>query len=49
MYYNEAKTILMCAASRGDVSKVKQVARSIDQHSFIIIVNAREVMGLGFK
>ena len=49
MYYNESKTILMCAASRGDVAKVKQVARSIDQHSFIIIVNAREVMGLGFK
>lgn len=49
MYTNENKLILMCAASRGDVSRVKQVARKIDPKSFIIIVNAREVVGLGFK
>lgn len=49
MYTNENKLILMCAASRGDVSRVKQVARKIDPKSFIIIANAREVVGLGFK
>lgn len=49
MYTNEHKTILMCAASRGDVSRVKQTARKIDPKSFIIIANAREVVGLGFK
>lgn len=49
MYTNENKLILMCAASRGDVARVKQVARKIDPRSFIIIVNAREVVGLGFK
>lgn len=49
MYTNEHKTILMCAASRGDVSRVKQVAKKIDPKSFIIIANAREVVGLGFK
>lgn len=49
MYTNEHKTILMCAASRGDVSRVKQVAKKIDPSSFIIIANAREVVGLGFK
>lgn len=49
MYTNEHKTILMCAASRGDVSKVKQVAKKVDSDSFIIIANAREVVGLGFK
>lgn len=49
MYTNENKLILMCAASRGDVSRVKQVTREIDPHSFIIIVNSREVVGLGFK
>ncbi len=49
MYTNEHKTILMCAASRGDVSKVKQTAKRIDPRSFIIIANAREVVGLGFK
>lgn len=49
MYTNEHKTILMCAASRGDVIRVKQTAKKIDTQSFIIIANAREVVGLGFK
>lgn len=49
MYTNEHKTILLCAASRGDVSRVKQVAKKIDPSSFVIIANAREVVGLGFK
>lgn len=49
MYTNQEKLVLMCAASRGDVAKVKQVARDIDENSFIIIANAREVVGLGFK
>ena len=49
MYTNEHKTILMCATSRGDVARVKQTAKNIDSKSFIIIVNAREVVGLGFK
>ena len=49
MYTNQEKLVLMCAASRGDVARVKQVARDIDSNSFIIIANAREVVGLGFK
>ena len=49
MYTNKEKLVLMCAASRGDVARVKQVARDIDSNSFIIIANAREVVGLGFK
>ena len=49
MYTNEHKLVLLCAASRGDVGRVKQIAKKIDPKSFIIIANAREVMGLGFK
>lgn len=49
MYTNKEKLILICAASRGDVSKVKQISKKIDPKSFIIIANAREVVGLGFK
>lgn len=49
MYTNQNKLILLCAASRGDVGKVKQVAKEIDENSFIIVANAREVMGLGFN
>lgn len=49
MYTNQEKLVLMCAASRGDVSKIKIIARKIDPRSFIIITNSREVVGLGFK
>ena len=49
MYTKEEKLILMCAASRGDIAKIKMIARKIDPESFIVITNSREVVGLGFK
>lgn len=49
MYTNEEKLVLMCAASRGDISKIKMIAKKIDPRCFIIITNSREVVGLGFK
>ena len=49
MYTNEDKLVLMCAASRGDITKVKMIARRNDPQSFIVITNSREVVGLGFK
>ncbi len=49
MYTQKNKIILMCAASRGDVARIKLIAKHIDPTSFIIIANAREVVGLGFR
>lgn len=49
MYTNEDKLVLMCAASRGDIAKIKMIARKIDSKCFIVITNSREVVGLGFK
>lgn len=49
MYTKEDKLVLMCAASRGDIAKIKMIARKIDPQSFIVITNSREVVGLGFK
>lgn len=49
MYTNEDKLILMCAASRRDISKVKMIAKKLDPNSFVIVTNSREVVGLGFK
>lgn len=49
MYTNKDKLVLMCATARGDVAKVKDIARKIDPKSFIIITNSREVVGQGFK
>ena len=49
MYTNKEKLVLMCAASRRDVARIKIIARKLDPSSFIIITNSREVVGLGFK
>lgn len=49
MYSNNEKLVLICAASRGDIYKIKNMARKIDNKSFIVVANAREVLGKGFK
>ena len=49
MYKDKDKLVLICAASRGDVSKIKDIANGIDRNCFIVIANAREVLGKGFK
>ena len=49
MYKKNDKLVLLCAARRNDISKIKTIIHKIDPKSFIIISNAREVFGLGFK
>ena len=49
MYTQEDKLVLLCAATRRDIDRIKMIARKIDPKSFIIITNSREVVGLGFK
>ena len=44
MYTNENKLILMCAAYRKDVARIKIIAKEIDPKSFIVITNSREVV-----
>ena len=49
MYEDSDRLVLMCAAGRGDVLKIKQIVHVNDKDAFIIITNAREVLGKGFK
>lgn len=49
MFTDKDKMVLMCATNRRDVIRVKEIIHSIDSKSFIIITNAREVLGKGFK
>ncbi len=49
MYTNEEKMMLFCVASRNQAMRIKQISKKIDPHSFVIILNAREAYGLGFK
>lgn len=49
MYTNEEKMMLLCVASRNQAMRIKQISKKIDPRSFVIISNAREAFGLGFK
>ena len=49
MYTNKSKMLLLCAVSRNEVAKVQQIIKQEDENAFLIISNAREVFGKGFK
>lgn len=49
MYTNKEKMMLLCVGSRNEIAKIKQIAVNIDNRAFIIIANARETWGKGFK
>lgn len=49
MYRNEEKNVLMCVASRSEIRDIRKIVNSIDKNAFIVISNAREVFGEGFK
>ena len=49
MYTRERKMILWCVASRGEVTKIKDIAQEIDSKAFIVISSAREAWGKGFR
>ncbi len=49
MFKDEDRLILMCATGRRDILKIKQIVKRNDKEAFIIITNAREVLGEGFK
>lgn len=48
-YTQKNKMVAMCVSKRNDVEKIKSISKKIDSNSFIIVTDAREVYGLGFK
>ena len=49
MYKKEERNILLCVASRQELREIRKIINAIDANAFIIITNAREVFGEGFK
>ena len=49
MYTNDEKMTLLCVGSRTESYIMQSIAKKIDKGAFIIIINAREVLGKGFK
>ncbi|MDR0979421.1 MAG: YitT family protein [Lachnospiraceae bacterium] len=49
MYTGVDKGVLLCVVTRNEVMNVRTIAQKIDPKAFIIISNAREVIGKGFE
>lgn len=49
MYTNTDKTVLMCVVKQYEIGKLKNIIQSVDDSAFIIVSDAREVLGNGFK
>ena len=49
MYKKQDKNILLCVMSRTEIREARIIIETIDPSAFIVITNAREVYGEGFK
>lgn len=48
-YSRKNTMVIMCVTQRRYIEKIKNISKMVDSSSFIIITDAREVYGLGFK
>ncbi|WP_258535716.1 YitT family protein [Bacillus sp. 03113] len=48
-YTDQERPILMCVVDQTEFTKLKQLVKSIDSSAFIIVTDAFEVLGKGFK
>ena len=48
MYSGNAKNVLFCVVSQKELVQVKDIVSKIDPRSFVIVTDAREVLGEGF-
>ncbi len=48
-FTKENKMVIMCVSKRRDIERIKSISKAVDSKAFIIITDAREVYGLGFK
>jgi uncharacterized membrane-anchored protein YitT (DUF2179 family) len=48
-YTEDSRPILLCVVDQKEVTKLKQTVKKIDPTAFVIVMNASEVLGEGFK
>lgn len=48
-YTGDERTVLMVVIGQNEASRLKTIVRSVDPDAFVIISNAQEVLGKGFK
>lgn len=49
MWTKTEKNVLLCVVKRHEVSRVKNLVKSIDNKAFVILTDVREVLGEGFS
>ncbi|MGM9987334.1 MAG: YitT family protein [Bacillaceae bacterium] len=48
-YTDSERPILMCVVEQSEFTKLKQIVKSIDASAFVVVLDANEVVGEGFK
>ncbi|RFU67024.1 YitT family protein [Bacillus sp. V59.32b] len=48
-YTDDARPILMCVIDQTEFTKLKQLVKTVDPKAFVIVMDASEVLGEGFK
>lgn len=48
-YTNQKRPVLLCVVGRNEVTQLTQIVKKIDPSAFVIVTNASEVLGKGFK
>ena len=48
MYSGDEKCVLYCVVSKKEIVDLKEIVVSIDKNAFVIVSDAREVLGEGF-
>ncbi|RFB14900.1 YitT family protein [Bacillus sp. HNG] len=48
-YTDDERPMLMCVVDQKEFTKLKQVVQSIDTSAFVVVMDAAEVLGEGFK
>jgi Uncharacterized conserved protein len=49
MYTKKDKEVLFCVMDRSQIPRLKEIVQDIDERAFIILTDAREVLGEGFQ
>ncbi|MRX72210.1 DUF2179 domain-containing protein [Bacillus lacus] len=48
-YTDDERPVLMCVVDQTEFTKLKQLVKSIDSTAFVVVMDASEVLGEGFK
>ncbi len=49
LYHGKKKTVLLCVIRKVELPKLKKVVHDLDENAFMIVSDAREILGKGFK